>query len=198
MQAAFETSQQASAYRFNGEMQITLSGPAVAGGMEIPARLAGGIQPPDRMQSTISACSQDRASAACQGGASASCPYGTFPPWLRYRDRLEMVRLGNLAPGNWPGICGLGTLLGVLERGHSQPVPWPGNKGMKVSNVKKVYTKEEIHQSRSCGGLGTRTTHTYKVHALTRDEQSVELVGGLKKQEQALFITQQVEKYLGI
>ncbi len=51
--AAFDASQQAGSYRFDGEMLIALSGPAVAAGMEIPARLAGDVQPPDRMQSTI-------------------------------------------------------------------------------------------------------------------------------------------------
>jgi uncharacterized protein YjbI with pentapeptide repeats/WD40 repeat protein/tetratricopeptide (TPR) repeat protein len=52
LQAAFSAAQQASAYRFDGDMVITVSG-ADGTQTEIRARFAGDAQPPDRMRSAI-------------------------------------------------------------------------------------------------------------------------------------------------
>ena len=84
----------------------------------------------------------------------------------------------------------------VVSRGKMAvrhgPIPWRGNKEIEVSNVKQLYTEEkETHYK---GG----TIVTYEVHVLTPDDRRVKLVDGLKTSEQARFIEQQIEKYLGI
>lgn len=77
-----------------------------------------------------------------------------------------------------------------------EPVPWLGNFEMKVSNVKELYTKEQSHTYRR--NFFTRTTYTYDVDVATRAGRTVKLAHDLKKPEQADFIVQQIERYLGI
>ena len=72
------------------------------------------------------------------------------------------------------------------------PVPWFGNKEISASELQQVYAKEKISHSRN------GTTVTYEVHAITHRGRNTKLVGGLESSEQALFIEQEIEKYLSI
>ena len=72
------------------------------------------------------------------------------------------------------------------------PIPWIGNKQLEVSNLKQLYAKE--NRSQSDGD----TSKLYEVHAITHNDLNIKLVSGLKTSEQALYIEQEVEKYLGI
>jgi hypothetical protein len=85
----------------------------------------------------------------------------------------------------------------VVSRGkltvRHEPVPWPGNKVLEVSNFKQLYAKKTVTRS-SKGGKSV----SYGVNALTVGGQDLQLVGGLQNGEQAHFIEQQIEKYLGI
>ena len=73
-----------------------------------------------------------------------------------------------------------------------RPIPWLGNKELKASNVRQLYVKEKFLRSRRGPYV------TYQVHALTRTRRNIKLVSGLETSEQALYIEQEIEKYLGI
>ncbi|MEW6208245.1 MAG: hypothetical protein AB1631_07750 [Acidobacteriota bacterium] len=72
------------------------------------------------------------------------------------------------------------------------PLPWVGNTELEVSNLKQLYAKEK--RSRSDNGTST----TYEVHAIAHNGRTIKLVRGLETREQALYIEQEIEKYLGI
>jgi hypothetical protein len=75
---------------------------------------------------------------------------------------------------------------------YHRPIPWLGNKELDASNLKQLYTKRKISQS------GNGTSVTYEVHAIMRNDRNIKLVRGLESSEQALYIEQEIEKYLGI
>jgi hypothetical protein len=77
---------------------------------------------------------------------------------------------------------------GKLQIRHA-PLPWPGNRIEDSSNLKQLFAKEV---------RGQKNSVTYELHAITRDERTIKLVGGLESSEQAHYIERQVEKYLGI
>ena len=72
------------------------------------------------------------------------------------------------------------------------PLPAFGNKTVSASDVKQVYSKERVSRSRR------GTSVTYEVHALTHSGRNTKLLGGLLNSEQALFIEQEIEKFLRI
>jgi uncharacterized membrane protein (Fun14 family) len=109
--------------------------------------------------------------------------------------------------GTLHGCVGVGLLYGVLA-GYlnktyirisyntiaitHEPLPWFGAKSIVRSDVKQLYSKERVSHS------DHGHTHTYSVHVMTRSEKSVELVSGLFSSEEALFVENEIEKYLKI
>lgn len=76
---------------------------------------------------------------------------------------------------------------------HHGPLPWPGNQTIDARDIKQIYVKEHISRSRRGG-----TSVTYQVHALTHSGKNLQLLSGLPNDEQALFIEQEIEKFLRI
>ena len=74
-----------------------------------------------------------------------------------------------------------------------RPLPFLGNKTLSASDIKQLYAKKKISRR-----LEGDTSVTYEVHAITHGGRNVKLVRGLDSSEQALFIEQEIEKYLGI
>jgi len=74
----------------------------------------------------------------------------------------------------------------------NRPLPWFGNKRLETKNIKQLYTKEVISTSTS-----SNRSSSYDLHIVSLDEDDVTLMN-VDKSEQALFIEQQIEKYLGI
>ena len=72
------------------------------------------------------------------------------------------------------------------------PIPWIGNTDLAVSALKQLYATEK----RSLFGRGN--PETYVVNAITQHGRTIPLVSGLATREQALYIEQEIEKYLGI
>jgi hypothetical protein len=72
------------------------------------------------------------------------------------------------------------------------PLPWPGNKVVRSGDLKQLYAKENISRGRN------GTTSTYEVRAVTHSGLNIRLVAGLATSEQAVYIEQRVEQYLGI
>lgn len=73
------------------------------------------------------------------------------------------------------------------------PLPWFGSRTVDAQDIKQVYVKRHISHSRRGG-----TSVTFEVHALTHSGKNLKLLGGLKNGEQALFIEQEIEKFLRI
>ena len=73
-----------------------------------------------------------------------------------------------------------------------KPLPWPGNKTLYASNIDQLYCKRKILRGNKS------TTVTYEVYAVSDANTSQILVKGLPESEQALFIEQELERYLGI
>jgi hypothetical protein len=95
------------------------------------------------------------------------------------------------------------TMTGLLNSTHiiigqgklvvrHKPIPWLGNKNIDTSNFKQLYSIDKIHRSKN------GSYQTYEVHAITRDDLTIKLVTGLETSEQALYVEQEVEKFLGI
>jgi hypothetical protein len=80
---------------------------------------------------------------------------------------------------------------GVVSVRHG-PLPWFGNADLDSVDIKQLYCKEKVTRSRS------GTSLTYEVRVITRDDRNVRLVGGLPGSEQAIYLEQAIEKYLGI
>ena len=73
-----------------------------------------------------------------------------------------------------------------------RPFPYIGNKTINASDIKQLYSKEKVSRNED------NTSITYEVHAITHSGKNVKVVRGLDASEQALFIEQEIEKYLGI
>ena len=73
-----------------------------------------------------------------------------------------------------------------------RPLPWLGNMRIDVANIAQLFSKRVLKRS------GSNTSATYEVHVITSDNQEIKLVSGLAKKEQAWFIENNIEKYLGI
>lgn len=74
------------------------------------------------------------------------------------------------------------------------PLPWWGNQDVSSRQLKQLYCKRDDH-----GGNGYRRGYpAYSVHAITEEGRNIKLLSGLDTSEQALFIEQEVEKFLRI
>ena len=72
------------------------------------------------------------------------------------------------------------------------PLPWFGMKTINAAGMQQFYCKQKISRGRNS------TTITYEVHVKSADSGDYKLIAGLDKEEQAFFIEQEIEKYLGI
>jgi len=109
--------------------------------------------------------------------------------------------------GTLHGAVGLGLFYGVLSGYLNKtyiriaynsltvthgPLPWFGQKSLGKEDLQQLYSKEIVYGGRN------GPSYSYSVQAVTRKGQVIELVPGLSSKEEALFIEQEVEKYLRI
>ena len=80
----------------------------------------------------------------------------------------------------------------AIEINH-KPLPWFGNKRLETKNIKQLYSKREISSSTS----NNRTSVSYHLHVISFDEDDMTLLK-VENSAQALFLEQEIEKYLGI
>ena len=71
-----------------------------------------------------------------------------------------------------------------------KPFPWAGRE-IDVSEVKQLYTKRASHSKNG-------SDYTYGVHVITHSGKDKKLVEGLESNKHAVFIRQEIEKYLNI
>jgi len=80
---------------------------------------------------------------------------------------------------------------GMFEIWH-HPLPWPGEKRLPATDIKQIYCKENLHRS------SESSRQTYEVYAALRNGGKEKLLSGLDEPEQALYIEQELERFLGI
>lgn len=74
----------------------------------------------------------------------------------------------------------------------TSPLPFFNKKTLNPDDVEQLYSKEKVTRGRDS------TTSTYEVHIVTKSGKDIKLVSGLQQSEQALYIEQEIEKYLEI
>ncbi|GIK43455.1 MAG: hypothetical protein BroJett011_72880 [Chloroflexota bacterium] len=108
--------------------------------------------------------------------------------------------LPHLAVGLFLAYFALASLVNVTEikintgefSTRHGPLPWLGNRRLAASDITQVYCKEKVrHRRRS-------TSVTYEVHAVTPANTTEKLLTGLNEPEEALFLEQEIERFLGI
>lgn len=72
------------------------------------------------------------------------------------------------------------------------PIPWFGSFKISSENIKQLYAKEKIKSS------GDNIITEYATHLISHDNKEIVLVKSLKDRKHALFIEQEIEKYLNI
>lgn len=83
--------------------------------------------------------------------------------------------------------------LNTLElRIKHYPLPWPGNKVVQRQEIEQLFSEKIMHSSRN--GL----SYTYNLLAVKAGGGSLKLVSGMDKPEDALFLEQKIEGFLGI
>ena len=87
------------------------------------------------------------------------------------------------------------TIVQVSREGltiYHTPLPWFGNKRIPVTELAQLYREEVI----SRGNRGTQTT--YQLSAVSKESKKIKLLGGIETADVALFLEQEIEKWLGI
>ncbi|MCO6454320.1 MAG: hypothetical protein J5I93_03305 [Pirellulaceae bacterium] len=81
---------------------------------------------------------------------------------------------------------------GMIEV-KTTPLPtWGGNKWLSADDLTQFYCHEQVSHNKN------GTTRTYDILAVRRDNVREKLLTGLSDAEQALFIEQELERFLGI
>lgn len=72
------------------------------------------------------------------------------------------------------------------------PVPSLGNRRLDPKFIDQLYVKRHTHRHKNS------TSYTFQVHVKTNDGRSNKLLENLETPEQALFVEQEIERFLGI
>lgn len=87
------------------------------------------------------------------------------------------------------------TIVEVSREGltiYHTPLPWFGNKSIPVSDIAQLYREEIVSQ-------GSRSARvSYQLSAISRQNNKIKLLGGIDTADVALFLEQEIEKWLGI
>jgi hypothetical protein len=73
-----------------------------------------------------------------------------------------------------------------------EPLPWIGKKTLRTAELKQLYCKEKIVSSKEGGQT------QYELYAVTGANTQVKLLGGLDNSDTAVFLEQQLERWLNI
>ena len=72
------------------------------------------------------------------------------------------------------------------------PVPFWGNKKVSSKTIRQLYCKRDDFPN------NRNSYRAFAVHAITSERRNIKLLSGLDTSEQALFIEQEIEKFLNI
>lgn len=84
---------------------------------------------------------------------------------------------------------------GMLSVRHG-PLPWRGNLDLPTDGIEQIYCQNKLRTNRHDDGR-TTTSMQYEVHAVINGQKQ-KLLGGLYEADQAIFIEQRLERFLGI
>jgi hypothetical protein len=113
---------------------------------------------------------------------------------------MSVFGLLHTAVGLGIGYCTLAGFLntttirigyGMLEV-HSGPVPWGGNLSIPYDEIEQIYCEEKVHHGKN------GTSRTYNVMAVCRNKEIKTLLSGLTDAEQAMYLEQELERFLRI
>jgi DNA-directed RNA polymerase subunit RPC12/RpoP len=116
-------------------------------------------------------------------------------PWIMF-----VFPIVHLAIGACITYCALAgfinrTILEVTPETLSirfEPLPWIGKKKLRTSDLKQLYCKQKIVHHK--GGYSIR----YTLYAVTAANTEMKLLGGLENPNTAIFMEQQLERWLKI
>ena len=109
-------------------------------------------------------------------------------PWIHI---LAGIALSYYAITGWFNKTYIHVKKYQIQISH-KPLPWIGNKKIDVADIKQLYGKEKISRNNN------NSTVTYEVHVIMNSGNDTKLLSGLATSEQALYVEQEIEKYLGI
>jgi len=99
-----------------------------------------------------------------------------------------------LVIANWLNKSHIYVSKEAIEIKH-EPIPWLGNKRVETNNIKQLFVKEIGGNSQS---MTSNRSPSYSVIGVTHEEEQFNLIKGLSRSNQAFYIEQRIEKYLGI
>jgi hypothetical protein len=73
-----------------------------------------------------------------------------------------------------------------------QPLPWIGARKLPAAEIRQLYCKEKVIHSKN------GTSLRYALYAVTADNKGVKLLSGLDNPDTAVFIEQQLERWMKI
>jgi hypothetical protein len=82
---------------------------------------------------------------------------------------------------------------GRLRVRHS-PIPWPGRRDVRSDAIRQVYSQMYHERARRPGDSHT----TYRLRAILADGAELLLVHNMTTREQALYLEQEIERFLGL
>ncbi len=82
---------------------------------------------------------------------------------------------------------------GWLRVRHS-PIPWPGRRDVRADAIRQVYS--QMYHERARRRVDGRTT--YRLRAIMADDVELLLVHDMTTREQALYLEQEIERFLGL
>lgn len=74
------------------------------------------------------------------------------------------------------------------------PLPFSGKKSLTVSTIQQLYIKERVSYS----GKTRSAYYYYDLYLIDGGNRHLKVLSSLRSKEQALYIEQEIEKYLGI
>jgi len=124
-----------------------------------------------------------------------SMAFGGSMPWI-----FIVFPIAHLAVGvglTYSTLCGFvnRTVLEITRDELAvwfEPLPWLGEKKIKVADLKQLYCKEKVSRGENS------STSQYQLFAVTRDDRQVQLISNLDSPDVALFLEQQIERWLKI
>lgn len=72
------------------------------------------------------------------------------------------------------------------------PIPWSGRQDLEREGIRQLFCKEKVKRGKN------GTTETYQIEVVLGGNLRKTLVKGLESADQAIFVEQQIEKYLGL
>lgn len=111
--------------------------------------------------------------------------------WIEWIHALSGVCVSYYAITLWFNKTVIYVTRQYIQVSH-KPLPWLGNKKIDANDIKQLYGKEKISTNNNMLPV------SYEVHMIMNSGNDTKLLSGLKTSEQALYVEQEIEKYLSI